>query len=84
MSHGFFPLHLSPDSYREEDVAEVTSADIRPRARYRLQWDQVSIGNNVMVNHNADMPSERGFWYDAVISRKDEEKKEIYAKILLG
>ena len=76
--------HLLPVSYRDEEVAVLTSSDIRPRARYRLQWDQLAVGSEVMVNHNADHPKERGFWYDALITRKDDEKKEIYGKLVLG
>lgn len=77
-------LILSRDSYRDEEVAELTSSDIRPRARYRLQWDQLAVGSVVMVNYNADHPKERGFWYDACITRKDEDKRGIYAKLILG
>ena len=71
-------------SYSEEEIAKLTSADIRPRARYRLQWDQLMIGNRVMVNYNSDRPKERGFWYDAVLTRKDDEKREVYGKLVLG
>ena len=71
-------------SYSEEEIAKVTEADIRPRARYRMQWDQVVIGKRVMVNYNSDRPKERGFWYDAIITRKDDKKKEVYGKLVLG
>ena len=30
---------------------------------------QLSVGQTLMVNYNPDAPKERGFWYDAVISR---------------
>lgn len=41
-------------------------------------------GNKVMVNYNPDHPRERGFWYDATITRKDDEKREMYGKLVLG
>ena len=28
-------------SYSDEEIAKLTAADLRPRARYRMQWDQV-------------------------------------------
>ncbi len=63
---------------------KLTASDIRPRARYRLQWDQVTVGTHVMVNHNPDHPKERGFWYDALITRKDQAKRDIFGKLMLG
>ena len=71
-------------SYNDEEVAKLTCMDIRPRARYRLQWDQLVPGNQVMVNYNSDHPKERGFWYDAVITRKVDQHRALYAKLLLG
>ena len=37
-----------------------------------------------MVNYNPDQPKERGFWYDAIITRKDNDRREIFAKLVLG
>ena len=71
-------------SYSEEEIAKLTAADIRPRARYRLQWEQLVAGNQVMVNYNSDHPKERGFWYDAVITRKVDKDRALYAKLVLG
>lgn len=98
-------------SYSEDDIAQLSSADVRPRARYRLQWDQVmslysvsvcvrltprrtvscstdpspqvSVGTVAMVNYNPDVPKERGFWYDAEITRKVDKKRELYCKLIL-
>ena len=36
-----------------------------------------------MVNYNPDHPKQRGFWYDAVITRKNKKKFEIFAKLVL-
>lgn len=71
-------------SYSEEEISKLTAADIRPRARYRMQWDQIVTGNQVMVNYNSDRPRERGFWYDAIITRKEDETREVYGKLVLG
>lgn len=71
-------------SYSEEEISKLTAADIRPRARYRMQWDQIVTGNQVMVNYNSDRPRERGFWYDAIITRKEDESREVYGKLVLG
>ena len=71
-------------SYSGNGVVKLRAADIRPRARYRLQWDQLVVGNRVMVNYNSDFPKERGFWYDAVITRKVDRHRELYAKLVLG
>ena len=71
-------------SYSEAEIAKLTSADVRPRARYRMQWDQPSLEQKVMVNYNPDQPKERGFWYDAIITRKNNDRREIFAKLVLG
>lgn len=81
----FIPhVNFNAYSYSEEEITKLTMANIRPRARYRLQWDQLVVGNTVMVNYNSDRPKERGFWYDAIITRKDNTKREVYAKLVLG
>ena len=88
MSHRNLPNYYSVlilvYSYSEAEIARLTSADVRPRARYRMQWDQLNLGQKVMVNYNPDQPKERGFWYDAIITRKDNDRREIFAKLVLG
>lgn len=76
--------HVKFDDYSDEEVAELTAANVRPRARYRLQWEQLVVGKCVMVNYNLDLPKERGFWYDAIITRKSDRKMELYGKLVLG
>ena len=71
-------------SYSDTEIAKLTSADVRPRARYRMQWDQLNLGQKVMVNYNPDQPKQRGFWYDAIITRKNDHRREIFAKLVLG
>lgn len=37
-----------------------------------------------MVNYNPDCPKQRGFWYDAIVTRKEDNGKKIFCKLLLG
>lgn len=75
-----------PSSYPENGVVQMSSANVRARARTILKWHQLEVGQVVMVNYNPDEPKERGFWYDAEILQKRETKmtRELNAKILLG
>ncbi|XP_026720893.1 E3 ubiquitin-protein ligase UHRF1 [Athene cunicularia] len=78
--------HVKYEDYPENGVVQLSSNDVRSRARTILKWHQLEVGQVVMVNYNPDEPKERGFWYDAEILQKRETKmiKEINAKILLG
>lgn len=74
-------------SYPENGVVEMTAADVRPRARTVLRFEQLEVGQVVMVNYNMETPEERGFWYDAEITTLHDisrTKKEVWVKILLG
>lgn len=75
-----------PSSYPENGVVQMSSSNVRARARTILKWHQLEVGQVVMVNYNPDEPKERGFWYDAEILQKRETKltRELNAKILLG
>ncbi|NWU82752.1 UHRF1 ligase, partial [Onychorhynchus coronatus] len=78
--------HVKYDDYPENGVVQMSSSNVRARARTILKWHQLEVGQVVMVNYNPDEPKERGFWYDAEILQKRETKmtREITAKILLG
>ncbi|KFP06360.1 E3 ubiquitin-protein ligase UHRF1, partial [Calypte anna] len=78
--------HVKYEDYPENGVVQLSSNDVRARARTILKWHQLEVGQVVMVNYNPDEPKERGFWYDAEILQKRETKmiKELNAKILLG
>ncbi|NXT67683.1 UHRF1 ligase, partial [Chaetops frenatus] len=78
--------HVKYDDYPENGVVQMSSGNVRTRARTILKWHQLEVGQVVMVNYNPDEPKERGFWYDAEILQKRETKmtKELIAKILLG
>uniref|UniRef100_A0A8C2IFH7 E3 ubiquitin-protein ligase UHRF n=1 Tax=Cyprinus carpio TaxID=7962 RepID=A0A8C2IFH7_CYPCA len=73
--------------YPENGVVEMSADNVRPRARTLLRFDQLQVGDQVMVNYNLENPEERGFWYDAEISTLNavsRTNKEIRVKILLG
>ncbi|XP_018419560.1 PREDICTED: E3 ubiquitin-protein ligase UHRF2 [Nanorana parkeri] len=75
------------DDYPENGVVEIESCNMRPRARTILKWNDLKVGEIVMVNYNMETPEERGFWFDAKITELKEHSrtnKEVYAKILLG
>ncbi|NWW41305.1 UHRF1 ligase, partial [Panurus biarmicus] len=78
--------HVKYDDYPENGVVQMSSSNVRARARTILKWQQLEVGQVVMVNYNPDEPKERGFWYDAEILQKRETKmtRELNAKILLG
>ncbi|XP_025095806.1 E3 ubiquitin-protein ligase UHRF1-like isoform X2 [Pomacea canaliculata] len=70
----------------EDDVVEMKSKDIRPRARHILKFEDVKEGQLIMANYNYDDPNVRGFWYDCLISRKRNTRttKELYATLYIG
>ncbi|NWQ83319.1 UHRF1 ligase, partial [Columbina picui] len=78
--------HVKYEDYPENGVVQLSSSNVRSRARTVLKWHQLEVGQVVMVNYNPDDPKERGFWYDAEIQQKKETKmvKELNAKIILG
>lgn len=78
--------HVKYEDYPENGIIQLTSRNVRARARTTLAWEELEVGRVVMLNYNPDDPKERGFWYDAEILHKRETRtcKELYAKIVLG
>ncbi|MCI4386650.1 hypothetical protein PGIGA_G00064940 [Pangasianodon gigas] len=79
--------HIKYEDYPENGVVEMNAEDVRPRARTLLRFEQLEVGQVVMVNYNLELPEERGFWYDAEITTLNHisrTKKEVRVKILLG
>ncbi|XP_071770943.2 E3 ubiquitin-protein ligase UHRF2 [Centroberyx gerrardi] len=79
--------HIKYDDYPENGVVEMRPADVRPRARTLLRWDQLRVGLPVMINYNLETPEERGFWFDAevqALNQASRTNKELRVKILLG
>ncbi|XP_059512695.1 E3 ubiquitin-protein ligase UHRF2 isoform X3 [Myotis daubentonii] len=75
------------DEYPESGIVKVNLKDLRPRARTILKWNELNIGDVVMVNYNAEIPSNRGHWFDAEITELktiSRTKKELHATVFLG
>ncbi|KAL5021077.1 hypothetical protein ScPMuIL_000232 [Solemya velum] len=70
----------------EEDNTDLTNMNIRPRANTVLKFKDIEVGQRVMANYNYDDPDERGFWYDCVISKKQDTRtiKDLYATVFIG
>ncbi|MEE6459154.1 hypothetical protein FKM82_000556 [Ascaphus truei] len=85
--HNSWTILLFIPSYPENGVVEIDSANLRPRARTTLKYNDLQVGDAIMVNHNIETPEERGFWFDAEVTNLKEvsrTNKEVYAKIILG
>lgn len=78
--------HVKYDDYPENGVVQMSSRDVRARARTIIKWQDLAVGQVVMLNYNPDNPKERGFWYDAEVSRKRETRtaRELYANVVIG
>ena len=65
---------------------ELSSKDVRPRARHPLRLDSVKEGQTIMANFNYDEPESRGFWYDCIVTKKKDTRtqKELWATVFLG
>uniref|UniRef100_A0A8C5KNB7 E3 ubiquitin-protein ligase UHRF n=1 Tax=Jaculus jaculus TaxID=51337 RepID=A0A8C5KNB7_JACJA len=74
------------DDYPETGVVDIEAKHVRARARTILNWQELEVGQLVMVNYNVDYPENRGFWYDAEICRKRQTRtsRELYANVMLG
>uniref|UniRef100_A0A667HZ51 E3 ubiquitin-protein ligase UHRF n=1 Tax=Lynx canadensis TaxID=61383 RepID=A0A667HZ51_LYNCA len=79
--------HIEYDEYPESGTVEINVKDLRPRARTNLKWNELNIGDVVMVNYSVENPSNRGFWFDAEITALktiSRTKKELRVNIILG
>ncbi|CAO2585165.1 E3 ubiquitin-protein ligase UHRF2 [Lemmus lemmus] len=79
--------HIEYDEYPESGTLEMNVKDLRPRARTTLKWNELNVGDVVMVNYNVENPGKRGFWYDAEITTLktiSRTKKEVHVKVFLG
>uniref|UniRef100_A0A8W4F9I9 E3 ubiquitin-protein ligase UHRF n=1 Tax=Sus scrofa TaxID=9823 RepID=A0A8W4F9I9_PIG len=78
--------HVKYEDYPENGVVQLSSRDVRARARQILKWHELEVGQVVMLNYNTDSPKDRGFWYDAEILRKRETRtaRELHANVRIG
>merc|ERR1712142_2958 len=84
--NGDVRYHVIFDGYDENEVVPLSEKDVRPRARTKIPFDDITKGMTVMANYNCDEPRERGFWYDVEVTRKVNKRNapEVYGKLLLG
>ncbi|CAH6779450.1 E3 ubiquitin-protein ligase UHRF1 isoform X1 [Phodopus roborovskii] len=77
--------HIKYDDYPESGVEIVKAKDVRARARTVIPWEDLEVGQVVMVNYNVDYPRKRGFWYDVEICRKRRTRtaRELYGNVML-
>lgn len=83
----FYDSSFSLLRYPESGTVEINVKDLRPRARTTLKWNELNVGDVVMVNYNVESPSNRGFWFDAEITTLktiSRTKKELHVNIFLG
>ncbi|GIY19419.1 e3 ubiquitin-protein ligase UHRF1 [Caerostris extrusa] len=69
-----------------EEPADLSFHQIRPRARKLVKFEDLKIGDKVMINYNIEEPKERGFWYDCCVTKlkKDRSTKELIGTIFVG
>lgn len=48
---------------------------IRPRASRLIPFDELSIGQKVMINYNVDDPKEIGLWYDFTVAKIEKKRR---------
>lgn len=70
----------------ENETATLPSVSIRPRARVKIPFHDIKLGDKVMVNYNYDDPPARGYWYDAIVTKKRDTRtiKELSASVFIG
>lgn len=59
----------SSDAADDIDPFNIEENKIRPRAWKILSFDDLKVGQKVMLNHNLEEPGEVGNWYDFTISK---------------
>ena len=72
--------------YEEDDQIELACKDVRPRAKTNIKFPDVKVGDIVMANYNMEDPDTRGFWYDCVITGKQDTRtvKTLTATVYFG
>lgn len=85
---GFQQLYyiVKLDGYDESDNMQVKPDEIRPRSFHIYPVSELKPDMKCMVNYNLDIPEDRGFWYDAVLTSvtKKSKKHVVSARIMLG
>ncbi|XP_071952260.1 E3 ubiquitin-protein ligase UHRF1-like [Antedon mediterranea] len=83
---GSLIYHVKFEGYDDNEVANLNSKYMRPRARTVLKWDEMKVGDLVMANYNSDDPADRGFWYDLEITSMKSRRtsNELIGDVILG
>lgn len=76
-----FTFHITYDGY-EDMIVKLKSKNIRPRARALVSFEDIKIGDVVMVNYNIDEPQERGIWFDVCVINVG--LKDLTATVFMG
>lgn len=67
----------------ENVISSVPEAHIRPRARRSIPFDELSVGQKVMINYNIDDPKKKiGLWFDFIISSETQTRRN--QQVLVG
>jgi len=53
----------------------ISEASIRPRARYSIPFNKLSVGQRVMINYDIDNPKKIGLWFDFTITEIVNKRK---------
>ncbi|GAB1600400.1 E3 ubiquitin-protein ligase UHRF1-like [Argonauta hians] len=74
------------DGYEDDDIVELDSNHLRPRARHVIKFKDITVEQKVMANYNFDSPETRGYWYDCIITSKRDTRtiKELYGTTFIG
>ena len=86
MKPSFDDSFMLLNRYDEDDLVELQCKDVRPRARTSIKFSDVKVGDVVMANYNMEDPDTRGFWYDCVITGKQDTRtvKTLTATVYFG
>ncbi|XP_021356809.1 E3 ubiquitin-protein ligase UHRF1-like [Mizuhopecten yessoensis] len=81
-----FIYHVVFEGYEDTDAEELACERIRPRAKTVFKLSEIKEGQKVMINYNVDDPDQRGFWYDAIVTKKQDTRtiKKLLATVFIG
>ncbi len=68
--------------YEDDEAIELPVLSLRPRLRHFIPLKDLTSGQRVVVNYNAEDPKHRGYWYDAMVTGK--EKRTLTATVFVG
>ncbi|XP_053623803.1 E3 ubiquitin-protein ligase UHRF1-like [Plodia interpunctella] len=79
-----FKVELESEDNESEHYCKLK--DIRPRARTVIDINKLKVGQKVMVNHNTEDISEKGYWYDFKVDeiKKQRTNYELVGTLYLG